>query len=132
MSMSVSIIFLFVLLVSLLKIKIMKTHIYRKKYFLFNLILIIRKTGRSIIDSDIPLRNDSPESCLRDPRMLWAPAISISGKNDQPLITPQYQKKEQRIAEHKLPISFLPHKIISSKRLLSIIQRGKIYDIYMY
>ncbi|CAF3724560.1 unnamed protein product [Rotaria sordida] len=98
----------------------------------------------------IPSRNDRSESRLRDPRILWAPAISISGKIDQPLITPQYQKKQQRIAEKieqiklnpkiatnndlshltrlgndktRLPISFLPHKIIPSKRPLSITQR---------
>ncbi|CAF3845454.1 unnamed protein product [Adineta steineri] len=109
--------------------------------------------GKILLPSTIgiPPRNGSPENRLRDPRILWAPAISISGKNDQPLITPQYQKKEQRIAEKsqqvklnskiatnadlsyltrlgndktKLPISFLPHKINPSKRPLSITQRG--------
>jgi hypothetical protein len=111
--------------------------------------------GKILLPSTIgiPPRNGSPESRLRDPRILWAPAISLSGKNDQPLITPQYQKKEQRIVEKseraklnpklitnadlshltrigndktKLPISFLPHKINSSKRLIAAFQRGKI------
>jgi hypothetical protein len=115
--------------------------------------------GKILLPSTIgiPPRNGSPESRLRDPRILWAPAISISGKTNQPLITPQYQKKEKRIAEKseqvklnpkiatnadlshltrlgndktKLPISFLPHKIIPSKTPLSMIQKGKIYDIH--
>ncbi len=106
----------------------------------------------------IPSRYGSPENRLRDPRIVWAPAISISDKTDQPLITSQYQKKEQRIMEKseqvklntkiadntdlshltrlgnnktKLSISFLPHKIIPSKRSLSIIQRGQIYDMFI-
>jgi len=116
--------------------------------------------GKILLPSTIgiPPRDGSLESRLRDPRILWAPAISISGKTNQPLITPQYQKKEKRIAEKseqvklnpkiatnadlshltrlgndktKLPISFLPHKIVLSKRPLSIIQKGKIYDIYL-
>ena len=91
----------------------------------------------------IPPRNSHLESHLRDPRILWAPSISISGKNDQPFITPQYQKKQQYITEQvqqvrfnskiatngeyshltrmgsvktRLPISFLPHNTITSKK----------------
>jgi hypothetical protein len=115
--------------------------------------------GKILLPSTIgiPPRNGNTESRLRDPRIVWAPAISISGRNDQPLITPQYQKKEKRIAEKseqvklnpkivtnddlshltrlgnkktKLPISFLPHNIIPSKKPLSIARGGTCYDLY--
>ena len=114
--------------------------------------------GKILLPSTIgiPSRGGSPESYVRDPRILWAPAISISGRTDQPLITPQYQKKEQRIAEKseqvklnpkiitndqlthltrlgndktKIPISFLPHNIIPSRKPLTIEQRGKMNKI---
>ena len=101
----------------------------------------------------IPPRNARSTSRLRDPRILWAPAISISGKNDQPFMTPQYQKKEQRLVEKsertklnpkimttadlshvtrsgndrtKLPMSFLPHKISPPTRPLSHRHRSNI------
>ncbi|UJR24950.1 hypothetical protein I4U23_006314 [Adineta vaga] len=109
--------------------------------------------GKILLPSTIgiPPTNGSPESRLRDLRIHWAPAISISGKTNQPLVTPQYERKEQRIAEKseqvkfnpkiatnadlsyltrngsdrtKLPISFLPHKINPSKIPLSISQRS--------
>lgn len=101
----------------------------------------------------IPARHGSPESRRRDPRLLWAPAISISRKTDQPLLTPQYQKRERRVIEKseqikldpkvltnadlshltrlgngrtKLPISFLPHKINPSKLPFSVMHRGRV------
>lgn len=91
----------------------------------------------------IPDKHGDPESRRRDPRVPWAPAITIGGKTNHPFITSQYQKKEQRLAEKseqvkldpkvmtnadlshltrsgndrtRLPISFLPHKIAPSKR----------------
>ncbi|CAF3774540.1 unnamed protein product [Rotaria magnacalcarata] len=109
--------------------------------------------GKILLPSTIgiPPGNGSSENRARDPRVLWAPAISISGKNDQPFITPQYQKKQRNIAEKseqiklnskiatntdlshltrvgnnktRLPISFIPHNIIPPKKILSIMQRG--------
>ncbi|CAF4575945.1 unnamed protein product [Rotaria socialis] len=109
--------------------------------------------GKILLPSTIgiPPGNSSSENRARDPRLLWAPAISVSGKNDQPFITPQYQKKQRNIAEKseqiklnskiatntdlshltrvgndktRLPISFIPHKIILPKKILSIMQRG--------
>ena len=101
----------------------------------------------------IPARHGSPESRRRDPRLLWAPAISISGKTDQPLLTPQYRKRERRLVEKneqikldpkvrtdadlshltrvgnhrtQLPISFLPHRINPSKIPPSVRHRGSL------
>ncbi|CAF0956662.1 unnamed protein product [Rotaria sp. Silwood1] len=71
----------------------------------------------------IPPRNGSPESRLRDPRILWAPAISISGKIDQPLITPQYQKKQQRIIEKSEQVKLNP-KIATNNDLSHLTRLG--------
>lgn len=104
----------------------------------------------------IPSKNGASENRLRDPRIFWAPAISISGRNDRPLITPQYQRKQQFIAEKieqvklnkkvttnvdlshltrlgsdktRLPISFIPHKTIPSRKHLSVVQGNIIYHL---
>lgn len=99
----------------------------------------------------IQRRNANSHSENRDPRILWAPAFTISGKFDQPLITEQYKNKQKHLIEKiqriqidpkiitnsdlshltrigntrtKLPISFLPHKIEQTRRPLKINEKG--------
>ena len=45
---------------------------------------------------------------FRDPRVRRAPAISISGKNDSPWKTPQYEKRDEHLAERSEQIKLNP------------------------
>ncbi|CAF1235771.1 unnamed protein product [Didymodactylos carnosus] len=101
--------------------------------------------GAILLPSTIGIPNvkdPNPDNRVRDPRLPWAPAVTISGRTDKPFVTPQYQKKAAETQnksnivlantkiqmnfdwshvtrlgndKSKIAISFIPHNVLPTR-----------------